>query len=54
MESQTEITLEPDKSGVVPLKVNVTAAPGNYLITSDIRTNGMEFGEWAESLVTVE
>lgn len=54
MESQTEITLEPGKSGVVPLKVNVTAAPGNYLITSDIRTNGMEFGEWAESLVTVE
>jgi hypothetical protein len=29
-------------------------APGNYLITADIQSNGMDFRHWAEALVIVE
>lgn len=50
----SEITLEPGESGAVRMQVSVPAAPGNYLITSDVASEGMAFTEWTESLVTVE
>ncbi|MCA9141354.1 MAG: MBL fold metallo-hydrolase [Planctomycetaceae bacterium] len=54
IECQAEITLTPGQSGVLPMKLDVKAIPGNYVITSDVVTDGMAFGEWVESLVTVE
>ncbi len=54
IERDAEITLAPGKSGAIRMQVNATAGLGNYLITSDVRADGMAFGEWVESLVTVE
>jgi len=51
---ESDITLEPGESGAARMTVEVTAAPGNYVITSDVDSNGMGFGDWIESLVTVE
>ncbi|MEO8497514.1 MAG: MBL fold metallo-hydrolase [Planctomycetota bacterium] len=53
-ECQFDITLKPGESGAARMKVEVTAAPGNYIITSDVSSAGMEFKDWVESLVTVE
>ena len=54
LQCESEITLEPGESRAVRMKVSVPAAPGNYLVTSDVATEGMAFAEWVESLVTVE
>ncbi|MBC8354073.1 MAG: MBL fold metallo-hydrolase [Planctomycetes bacterium] len=51
---ESDITLKPSESGAITLAVDVTAAPGNYVITSDVSSKGMEFRDWVESLVTVE
>lgn len=49
-----EITLEPGKSGAARMTVEVNADAGNYVITSDVSSNGMRFGDWIESLLKVE
>lgn len=51
---KSEITLEPGESGAARMTVAVAADAGNYVITSDVSSEGMEFRSWAESLVTVE
>ena len=51
---ESAITLDPGNSGAVKMEVKVTASPGNYIITSDVSSEGMEFRAWVESLVTVD
>ena len=52
--SNSVLTLEPGDSGSLPIVVEAPPIPGNYVITSDIRSESMEFQEWIEALVTVE
>ena len=48
------ITLAPRHAGAVKLRVKAGGDPGNTLVTADVRTEGMDFREWVEALVTVE
>jgi glyoxylase-like metal-dependent hydrolase (beta-lactamase superfamily II) len=48
------ITLAARASGKLKLQVSGAAKPGNYLVTTDIKSEGMEFLDWAESLVTIK
>ena len=50
----SSIALDPGMSGAMRMVVDVRSHSGNYVITSDIRSDGMEFREWIEALVTVE
>jgi glyoxylase-like metal-dependent hydrolase (beta-lactamase superfamily II) len=53
-EPTSSITLPARQSGAVAFHAQSGSAPGNYLITADIRSDGMEFRRWTEALVTVE
>ena len=50
----SKIALPPGATGIMHLHVQVDSEPGNYVITSDIHSGGMEFREWVEALVTVK
>lgn len=54
IQCESNVTLAPGESGAARLTVEVHADAGNYVITSDVRSEGMEFREWAEALVTVK
>lgn len=54
LQRNKRITLEPRESGSIKLKITALAKGGNAIVTADISSDGMEFREWAESLVTVE
>lgn len=50
----TKTTLEAGQSRSLRLKVHVDSEPGNYIVTADVTSEGMEFREWVEALVTVK
>ena len=52
--AQGKIPLEAGQLGKVRMSIDVGDIKGNHLITADIRSEGMEFREWIEALVTVE
>ena len=52
--SQAKIQLEPGQLGKVRMSVNVGTNVGNHLITADVSSEGMEFRDWIEALITVE
>ena len=54
VERPLEITLAPRESGTVSVRVRAGQDKGNTLVTADIRSEGMEFLNWVESLITVE
>ncbi|MDA0590111.1 MAG: MBL fold metallo-hydrolase [Planctomycetota bacterium] len=54
MSSGVWLTLEPDTTESVPLKVRVPQTPGTWIVTADIESKGMTFHDWAEALITVE
>ncbi|MDA1231929.1 MAG: MBL fold metallo-hydrolase, partial [Planctomycetota bacterium] len=41
-------------SGAVEIPVTTSAATGQFLITADVDSEGMEFREWAEAVITVQ
>lgn len=45
--------LEPRQAGVVHIPVTVSAASGQFVVTADVASDGMEFVEWAEAVITV-
>ena len=47
------IKLAPRQSGSVKFSVTVSAASGAALVTADIKSDGMDFREWAEAVITV-
>ncbi len=53
-QSDKTISLNPGESGAAHVVVSTSAKPGNYVITSDVASAGMEFREWVEALVTVK
>ena len=48
------LQLKPRESGVVDVKVRAPDGPGHCLVTADVASDGMEFTDWVEALVTVE
>ena len=54
LDHDQNVTLDSRAMGKVRVKVSLPEKPGNYLITADVRSDGMEFGDWIEALVTVE
>ncbi len=52
--SQGKIQLEPGQLGRVRMSIDVGNTTGNHVITADIRSEGMEFCDWIEALITVE
>lgn len=54
VQHDSTITLAPGQSGKCELDVRVAAGAGNYVITADVSSEGMEFLNWTECLVTVE
>ena len=54
LDQQSSITLPPRQSGGLKVRVRAGNETGNVLITADVRSEGMEFREWVESLVTIE
>lgn len=54
LEHDASITLESRGSGKLRVKVRTPAKPGNYLLTADVASEGMEFQDWIEAMVAVE
>ena len=54
IDHQSSLTLPARQAGALRLRVRADGGVGNYLVTADVRTEGMEFREWVEALVTVE
>jgi len=51
---EAAVTLAPRESGAAKFRVQAGGASGNHLVTADVLSDGMEFREWAEALVTIE
>lgn len=49
-----KITLQPRQIGTVQVNVDLPSAPGNCLVTADVRSEEMVFLHWCESLITIE
>lgn len=54
LEDPSSITLPPRQKRAIKVQVRSDGAPGNYLVTADVRSDGMDFRQWVEALVTVE
>jgi hypothetical protein len=52
--TEFSLTLQPREVGTFTFVVASDGTSGNHLVTADIRSDGMEFREWAEALITVE
>ncbi len=48
-----KLNLAPRQSGVVTMPVTVSSNSGQFVVTADIASDGMEFVEWAEAVITV-
>jgi hypothetical protein len=54
LEPQPSIKIPPRSVGVVECQVRADGDPGRYLVTADVRSDGMDFRRWIEALVEVE
>jgi hypothetical protein len=54
LDHQPSITLPPRQSGGLTLQIRAGSELGNVLVTADVRSEGMEFREWVEALITIE
>ena len=54
LNSEASVRLAPGQLGKVRMNIKVGSVMGNRLITADVRSEGMEFNDWIEALVTVE
>jgi len=52
-ESSNSITLRPHERGAVEIRIEAGDKPGNYLVTADVRSGGMDFRRWSEALITI-
>lgn len=50
----TSVRLAPGQRGQANLRINAGTSLGNHLITADVRSEGMEFRDWIEAIVTIE
>ena len=54
LDGQRSIRLAARESGAVKLRARADGPAGNYLVTADVKSEGMEFRSWVEALVSVE
>jgi len=54
LDYEKAITLAPRQSGQLRVTVQAGEKIGNTLVTADVKSEGMEFRDWIECLVTVE
>ena len=54
IEHDEKVTLDSRATGKVRVTVRCPEKLGNYLVTADVGSDGMEFGDWIEALVTVK
>ncbi|MCP4170048.1 MAG: MBL fold metallo-hydrolase [Fuerstiella sp.] len=52
--STREVTIAGRQAGLIELAATAPDIPGDFLITADISSEGIEFREWCEAVVTVE
>ena len=48
------LTLESRATGSVQVDLEVAAPPGVQIVTADIESEGMQFREWVEAMVTIQ
>ena len=53
-EQSRSITIAARQMGRVSIDVRAMRDPGNYIVTADVQSDGMEFREWVEALIKVE
>ncbi len=54
LDRELSIKLAPRRTGAVKVRVRADGDAGNTLVTADIRSDGMDFRQWVEALVTIE
>jgi glyoxylase-like metal-dependent hydrolase (beta-lactamase superfamily II) len=54
LDCEKSITLGPRQTGQLRVTVQAGGKTGNTLVTADVKSEGMEFRDWIECLVTVE
>lgn len=54
LDYENSITLEPRQSGRLRVRVRAKGASGNTLVTADVKSEGMQFRDWIEALVTIQ
>jgi glyoxylase-like metal-dependent hydrolase (beta-lactamase superfamily II) len=52
-EPTATLRLAPRQSGAVSIPVTVSPTSGQFVVTADVASDGMEFVEWAEAVITV-
>jgi glyoxylase-like metal-dependent hydrolase (beta-lactamase superfamily II) len=53
-EEARSLTLQPREVGSVEIEVRASGPAGNYIVTADVSSSGLEFREWTEALITIE
>lgn len=48
------LALQPRQSGTIRVPVQTVGQAGQYLVTADVRSEGMEFRDWVEAMITLE
>lgn len=54
LSGKANITLDSRASGTIKVRIQAPENNGNFLVTTDVLSDGMEFREWTEALITVE
>ena len=48
------VTVEPRQTGAVRVRIQALSEPGNYIVTADVKSRGIDCREWIEALITVD
>ena len=51
---KTSLTLAPRESGELSVNIQAENKPGNYIVTADVQSEGMDFRDWIEALITIK
>jgi hypothetical protein len=53
-QSSQSITLGPEEVGTVTVRLTASGPAGSYPITASVRSDGLNFEDWIEAIVTIE
>ncbi len=48
------VTVEPRQTGAARVRIQALSEPGNYIVTADVKSRGIDCREWIEALITVD
>jgi hypothetical protein len=54
LEHDDSMTIAPRETGELTVGIQAEDRPGNHLVTADVRSDGMDFRDWIEALITIE